>query len=279
MARAGRRVRPRGERRAPPVRGSAGLLAVSRRILHRRRRRRVGAGAGRESAGDRRGGRPGSAVPRPRRRRTSFRLQGSRGGAGPDGPGRRRARALRGGARRAPRAGAAPPDVLRRPRGPLDAGGGARSCRAVPDRAGRGRRRHLPPLVGSAARSADRPGRRSDRELPGVRLDHADAGGQPLGPRDDGRRPHRLRADHGGGRRGGLHRRHRGRDLPCRHLGPALRRRARHDERAVPATRGGSRRRLPRRRPTRPVTIAGPLDHSSPRDTVGHSGVGNGVSK
>ncbi len=61
---------------------------------------------------------------------------------------------------------------------------------------------HLPRLVGPAAGRAAEAGRgrRPDRRLPGLRLDHPAAGRRPAGPRHDGRRAHRLRRDHRCGR-------------------------------------------------------------------------------
>ena len=72
---------------------------------------------------------------------------------------------------------------------------GARRRRAVPRRDRRRRRRHLPRLVGSAARRADRPrrpGMAGSRAYQVVRLDHPAAAGRAARARDDGRGPHRL---------------------------------------------------------------------------------------
>ena len=91
---------------------------------------------------------------------------------------------------------------------------------------GRRRRRHLPRLVGPAARRAGPPGRpgRSDRELPGLRLDHPAPARRPARARDDGRRAHRLPRGHRAGHRGGLRRGRRGGDLQPGHLGRRPRR-------------------------------------------------------
>jgi sugar phosphate isomerase/epimerase len=65
---------------------------------------------------------------------------------------------------------------------------GRRSTSPSSSRRGRRRRRHVPRVVGPAARRAAAPRRAPDRRLPGVRLDHPAPAGRPARPRDDGRR-------------------------------------------------------------------------------------------
>ena len=101
-----------------------------------------------------------AARPRPRRRR--------RRGAG------RRGRCPR----RAARHRADAPDLRRRPGRRVHPRPGPRHRRAAPGRAGRRRRRHVPPVVGAGRARPGRPRRRPHRVVPDRRLDHAAAAGR-----------------------------------------------------------------------------------------------------
>ena len=182
LARAARGGRPGRGLPAGRRVGTAGLVAVPRRVLHDRGSGRGQGGGGEQPGGARGGGgaQRGDAGAGPRRAAAG--RPRSPGRPGPSGPGHRTAGAACPGARREPGHRAHEPDLRRGSRGDLHAGPGAGHRRAL--RCGRCRRRrgHVPPVVGTGDSRPGAARRRTHRQLSDLRLDHPAASRHPAWP-------------------------------------------------------------------------------------------------